>query len=126
MIFVFLWFISFSMIVSRSIHVAANDIISFFLWPDSIPMCVYNRTALAVVWICLSLIIDNAKHLFMRLLALGVSLEKCLFESSAHFLIELFLLLLRCIGCLYILEIKPLLIALFPNIFSQSKNKQNN
>ena len=91
MIFVFVWFTSFNMIVSGSIHVAANDIISFFfVWPDSIPMCVYNGTALAVVWICLSLIIDNAEHLFMHLLALGVSLEKCLFESSAHFLMSCF------------------------------------
>ena len=27
---------SFSMIISRSIHVAANGIISFFLWPSSL------------------------------------------------------------------------------------------
>ena len=32
MIFVFVWFTSFSMIISRCIHVAANGIISFFLW----------------------------------------------------------------------------------------------
>ena len=30
MIFVFLWLTSLSMIISRSVHVAANDIISFF------------------------------------------------------------------------------------------------
>ena len=40
MIFVFLWLTSLSMVISRSIHVAANGIISFFLWL-SIFHCVY-------------------------------------------------------------------------------------
>ena len=36
-----LWLSSLSMIISRSIHVAANGIISlFFLWLSSIPLCV--------------------------------------------------------------------------------------
>ena len=40
---------------------------------------------------------------------------------SAHFLIELFVfLLLSCISCLYILEIKPLLFSSFADIFSPS------
>ena len=38
-------------------------------------------------------------------------------KSAAHFLIELFL---SCMSCLYILEIKPLLVILFANIFSHS------
>ena len=34
------WLTSLSMIVSRSIHVAANGIISFFLWLSNIPLCI--------------------------------------------------------------------------------------
>ena len=46
------------------------------------------------------------------------SLEKCLFRSSI-FLIGLFGFL-SCMSCLYILEINPLSVASFANIFSHS------
>ena len=83
---------------------------------EKIPPCSFD---------CISLIISGVDHLFMYLFPISMySLEKCLFRFPSPFFdwVVCLFFILSCMSCLFILEINPLLVALFLNIFSDSES----
>ena len=45
-----IYLIPLNMVISGSIHIAANGIILFFLWPSNIPLCIYGSNVFLKIY----------------------------------------------------------------------------
>ena len=73
--------------VPISLHLLQHLLVVDFLMVDILTSV---KCYLIAVLICISLTVSNIEHLFMCLLAICMSLKKCLLTSSPHFQFELF------------------------------------